>query len=191
MVRRNVFGAYAGRPNQDRHLPLHSLKSAFTRPRVNPFVYASERARLNDPEGDIDRCQASLQKLTSVQLTDMAFPYGRTWRIAGAGTTARMRLLAETTRRRMIAAGATMAGVVAIGLGSGTARAQNGFMTASAGSGGPPRRRSGGPGLQGITALCEVTGGGQKIYGIAIEYDTAIEPASLDLATYATGVVPA
>ena len=90
----------------------------------------------------------------------------------------------------MVAAGAAMAGVAAIGLGYGDARAQNGFMAASAGAGGPPRRRNGEPGLQGITALCEVTGGGQKIYGIAVEYDTAIEPASLDLSTYAAGVVP-
>jgi predicted peptidase len=35
-----------------------------------------------------------------------------------------------------------------------------------------------------------VTGGGQKVYGVAIEYDTAIDPASLALDTFAVGVVP-
>lgn len=84
-----------------------------------------------------------------------------------------------------------MASAAAVGLGAETARAQNSFMAASNAPGGPPRRRSSGPGLQGITALCEVTGGGEKVYGIAIEYDVAIDPASLDRSTYATGVVPA
>jgi predicted peptidase len=47
------------------------------------------------------------------------------------------------------------------------------------------------PGLQGISAVCEVTGGGEKVYGIAVAYDTHIDPASLALDTYATGVMPA
>jgi predicted peptidase len=47
------------------------------------------------------------------------------------------------------------------------------------------------PGIQDITAVCEVTGGGEKVYGIAIRYDEAIDPASLGLETFATGVVPA
>lgn len=47
------------------------------------------------------------------------------------------------------------------------------------------------PGIQSITAVCEVTGGGEKVYGIAIEYDTEIDPASLGLDTFATSVVPA
>ncbi len=48
-----------------------------------------------------------------------------------------------------------------------------------------------GPGIQSIYALCEVTGGGQKVYGIAVEYDAVIDPASLDLGTYTASVYPA
>lgn len=47
------------------------------------------------------------------------------------------------------------------------------------------------PGLQGITAICEVTGGGEKVYAIAMAYDVDIDPESLALDTFATGVVPA
>ena len=63
-------------------------------------------------------------------------------------------------------------------------------MAASDAMGGPdagPKT----PGIQRISALCEVTGGGEKVYGIAIEYDTDIDPASLGLDTFATSVVPA
>ncbi len=65
-------------------------------------------------------------------------------------------------------------------------------MTASANMPGDPNsRQKREPGLQGITAICEVTGGGEKVYGIAVEYDTDIDPASLALDTYSAGVVPA
>ena len=47
------------------------------------------------------------------------------------------------------------------------------------------------PGIQSICALCEVTGGGEKVYGIAVQYDAAINPASLALDTYTTSVFPA
>jgi len=47
------------------------------------------------------------------------------------------------------------------------------------------------PGIQKVYALCEVTGGGQKVYGIAIQYDQDIDPASLALNTFMAGVVPA
>ena len=47
------------------------------------------------------------------------------------------------------------------------------------------------PGVQGIIAVCEVTGGGEKVYAIAVQYDVEIDPASLALDTFATGVVPA
>jgi predicted peptidase len=47
------------------------------------------------------------------------------------------------------------------------------------------------PGVQGIYALCEVTGGGQKVYGIAVQYDAAIDPASVALDTYTASVFPA
>ncbi|MHB8287352.1 MAG: alpha/beta hydrolase-fold protein, partial [Caulobacteraceae bacterium] len=66
---------------------------------------------------------------------------------------------------------------------------RNGFMAASAP--GPRGHKRTGPGLQGIYALCEVTGGGEKVYGVAVEYDVAIDPASLALDTYAASVFPA
>ncbi|MGB8603247.1 MAG: alpha/beta hydrolase-fold protein, partial [Rhizomicrobium sp.] len=47
------------------------------------------------------------------------------------------------------------------------------------------------PGLQGVTAVCEVTGGGEKVYAIAARYDTSIAPGSLSLDSYAAAVVPA
>ena len=47
------------------------------------------------------------------------------------------------------------------------------------------------PGIQHIYALCEVTGGGEKVYGIAVQYDAAIDPACLTLDTFTTSVVPA
>ena len=97
----------------------------------------------------------------------------------------------ETTRRKLVTGGAAVVGAAAIGIGASPAAAQNGFAAASAGPGGPSRRRLTGPGLHGTTALCEVTGGGQKVYGVAIEYDAPIDPASLNLATFAVGVVPA
>ena len=44
---------------------------------------------------------------------------------------------------------------------------------------------------QRVYALCEVTGGGEKVYGIAAEYDADIDPQSLQNDTYKAGVVPA
>ncbi|RZL28511.1 MAG: hypothetical protein EOP64_04325, partial [Sphingomonas sp.] len=41
-------------------------------------------------------------------------------------------------------------------LDAGPAAARQGFMAASAGPDGPPRRRNSAQGLQGMTALCEV-----------------------------------
>lgn len=70
------------------------------------------------------------------------------------------------------------------------AAGKNGFMAASGGAdphqGTPP-----GPGLQRIFALCEVTGGGEKVYGVAAEYDADIDPESLTLTSFTAGVVPA
>ncbi|NHO32330.1 prolyl oligopeptidase family serine peptidase [Acetobacter sp. LMG 1636] len=96
-------------------------------------------------------------------------------------------------------AGAALAGAAsAMGLGVPEAHAAdngNGFMAASSptpgGPGGPGRHQRKGPGLQSICALCEVTGGGQKVYGIAVEYDVNIDPASLAPDTYTTAVFPA
>ena len=112
--------------------------------------------------------------------------------------------MTDLSRRAFVAVGTALAGAASAGgLGVQAARAQgnpNGFMAASAGMpgglpGGPPggfdplKKRE--PGLQGIYALCEVTGGGQKVYGVAVEYDVDIDPASLMLDTYAAGVVAA
>ncbi|HET6554691.1 MAG TPA: alpha/beta hydrolase-fold protein [Dyella sp.] len=56
---------------------------------------------------------------------------------------------------------------------------------------GPGERPKRGPGIQAVYALCEVTGGGQKVYGIAVEYDASIDPDSLAPDTYTASVVPA
>lgn len=102
--------------------------------------------------------------------------------------------MAEITRRDLMTAGAVIAGAVSTtAVGTREARAANGgngFMAAS-GAGPGDDNASKGPGLQGISALCEVTGGGQKVYGIAARYDVDIDPASLVLDTYTTSVVPA
>ena len=82
--------------------------------------------------------------------------------------------------------GAAFAGGTAVRIGAQA----TGFQAAS-NPGGPRNRPKRGPGLQGIYALCEITGGGQKVYGIAVEYDAAINPASLALDTYTTSVFPA
>jgi hypothetical protein len=42
-----------------------------------------------------------------------------------------------------------------------------------------------------VTALCKVTSGGEKVHGMAVNYDVAIDPASPDLSTYATVAIPA
>jgi predicted peptidase len=94
------------------------------------------------------------------------------------------------------AAGAALAGAAAVGkLGveqAYAADAGGGFQAATAAAArGPGNRGTRGPGIQSIYALCEVTGGGQKVYGIAVQYDAAIDPAGLALDTYTTSVFPA
>lgn len=103
--------------------------------------------------------------------------------------------MTDISRRDFITAVSVMAGAtstVAAGSSGVLAADRNGFMAASSTGPGPagerPSRR---PGIQGIHALCEVTGGGQKVYGIAVEYDTDIDAASLALDTYSAGVIPA
>jgi predicted peptidase len=99
--------------------------------------------------------------------------------------------MTDLSRRGFVTAGAALTGAAsALGIGVRKARAQGGFA-AAANAGGPGRRRGGGPGLLGIDAICEVTGGGQKVYGVGVEYDADIDPASLALDTFATSVVPA
>ena len=107
--------------------------------------------------------------------------------------------MTDLTRRGFVkigsAAGAALAGAAATGvLGAPQAQAAQagGFQAATNAVQGPPGR--GGPkvpGVQGIYALCEVTGGGQKVYGIAVQYDAAIDPASLARDTYTASVFPA
>ena len=105
--------------------------------------------------------------------------------------------MTDVSRRDFVAAGAVLASAAsAASLASGQARAAsnpNGFMAASMppGPGGPGRREKRGPGLQGIYAICEVTGGGEKVYGIAVEYDADINPASIVLDTFRASVFPA
>ncbi len=93
-------------------------------------------------------------------------------------------------------AGAAFAGMTATTkLGVQEARAadnQGGFQAAtSVLPDGLDAHGKNAPGIQGVHALCEVTGGGEKVYGIAVEYDSAIEPASLALDTYVASVFPA
>lgn len=106
--------------------------------------------------------------------------------------------MGEVTRRNFVATGAAFAGAAsALGavstLGAGQAMGATGggtgFMAASGLSGDRDHPLT--PGLNGILAICEVTGGGEKVYAIAAEYDVAIDPASLTIDTYAAGVVPA
>jgi predicted peptidase len=93
-------------------------------------------------------------------------------------------------------AAAAFAGMAATAkLGVQEARAadgQGGFQAATSMlTDGPDAHGKNAPGIQRIHALCEVTGGGEKVYGIAVEYDAVIQPASLALDTYATSVFPA
>lgn len=108
--------------------------------------------------------------------------------------------MSDWTRRGFIkmgsAAGAALAGSAASisMLGIQNAAAAGGFQAASEDAGGGPWGQQPGPhvpGIQKITALCEVTGGGEKVYGVAIEYDVDMEPSSLALDTYTASVVPA
>lgn len=99
--------------------------------------------------------------------------------------------MAELSRRHFLSASVVLAPV--IGLYAGRASAQSsggGFSAASAslpGSPGKPKN----PGLQSVTAVCEVTGGGQKVYAVAVEYDVDIDPSSLASDSYSAAVTPA
>jgi predicted peptidase len=98
--------------------------------------------------------------------------------------------MAEVSRRAFVTAGAALAGVAST-FGTGLAAGGgNGFMAAAPGMSGPDDAPKG-PGLQRIVAVCEVTGGGEKVYGVAAQFDVDIDPASLTLDTFSVGVVPA
>jgi predicted peptidase len=103
--------------------------------------------------------------------------------------------MASLTRRGIMGVAAMLAGATTaqrFGVQEASAAGDaNGFQAAAKGPGGPGEEEKKGPGIQGITALCEVTGGGEKVYGIAIEYDAMINPDSLELDSFTTSVVPA
>lgn len=108
--------------------------------------------------------------------------------------------MSNLTRRGFIkigsVAGAMLSGAAAGSLlGSREAAAagpEGGFQAAMESmDDGPGREAVHRPGIQRVLALCEVTGGGQKVYGVAIQYDVGIDPSSLTLETFTAGVVPA
>jgi predicted peptidase len=108
----------------------------------------------------------------------------------------------DLTRRGFVKL-SSMVGAVFAGASTGKIAAQaTGFQAASGqdgpggqggpgGPGGPGGMAKKGPGIQSIYALCEVTGGGKKVFGIAVQYDAVIDAASLALDTYTTSVFPA
>lgn len=107
--------------------------------------------------------------------------------------------MTDVSRRDFVKAGASLAGAaLAIEPGIREARAADqgqGFTAASSvlpdGATGFDARAGSSPGIQRIHAICEVTGGGRKVYGVAVEYDVDIDPASLSVATYTTSVFSA
>lgn len=101
--------------------------------------------------------------------------------------------MSNISRRTFMVAGTALAGAIsATGISrEAVAANKNSFMAASAGAADQSNGASKGPGLQRIFALCEVTGGGEKIYGIAAEYDANIDAASLTTSSFHIGVVPA
>jgi predicted peptidase len=96
--------------------------------------------------------------------------------------------MTDMSRRALLTAGAALA--AAGGLAPPAQAQTNGFMAASGAMPGGPKKPMT-PGLQGIYAVCDVTGGGQKVYAVAAEYDADIDPAGLTPETFAAGVVPA
>jgi predicted peptidase len=106
----------------------------------------------------------------------------------------------DLTRRNFMkigsAAGAALAGTAAgstLGArGVHAADAQEGFQAATTVmSRGSDSSEEKAPGIQSTYALCEVTGGGQKVYGIAVQYDAVIHPAGLAPDTFTTSIFPA
>lgn len=96
------------------------------------------------------------------------------------------------SRRTFMIAGTSLAGMVSTGLiPRAQASGSNGFTAASGVVDTDNNNGIKTPGIQRIFALTEVTGGGEKIYGVAVEYDVDIDPLSLSLQTYVVGVVPA
>ena len=96
----------------------------------------------------------------------------------------------DLTRRGFVKGGSIF-GALLSGLSTGKLVAQAGGFQAASEPGGFRGREKKGPGIQGLYALCEVTGGGQKVYGVAVEYDAVIHPATLGLDTYTVSIYPA
>lgn len=94
------------------------------------------------------------------------------------------------TRRGFMKVG-SMAGAALATAPANRIEAQATGFQAASNPGGPRARAKKGPGLQGLYALSEITGGGVKVYGIAIEYDVEINPSTLALDTYTTNVFAA
>jgi len=96
----------------------------------------------------------------------------------------------------------SMLGAALAGTATGKVVAQASGFQAASGSGGSSGQdgqdgpvgtgfnAKKGPGIQSVRALCEVTGGGQKVYGIAIEFDAVMSPGSLALDTFIPRVYP-
>jgi Predicted peptidase len=99
--------------------------------------------------------------------------------------------MSDLSRRSFMLAGTTLAGMISTGMISHASAAGSSGFTAASQAGQNDNFVSKGPGIQRIYALTEVTGGGQKVYGVAIEYDVDIDPQSLSLKTFVSGVIPA
>ncbi|MFT8736940.1 MAG: prolyl oligopeptidase family serine peptidase [Zymomonas mobilis] len=97
--------------------------------------------------------------------------------------------MTEVSRRNFVAASAVLAGAVLGAQKSYASGNGNGFKAAAFEDEEPNKVKT--PGIQKISALCEVTGGGEKVYGVAIEYDVAIDSKSLNLDSYKAAVYPA
>lgn len=95
------------------------------------------------------------------------------------------------SRRTFMLAGTTLAGMVSTGMIPGAHASGSGGFTAASETGEAENFITERPGIQRIFALTEVTGGGEKVYGIAVEYDADIDPHSLTRQTYTACVVPA
>lgn len=97
--------------------------------------------------------------------------------------------MTNLNRRGFVKFTSAMGAILSSTFGAQVAQA-DGFNAASSAAE-PEGGEAQSPGLQGIKAVCEVTGGGQKVYGIAVRYDTSIDPTSPTLETYSASVVPA
>ncbi|WP_407300980.1 hypothetical protein [Raoultella ornithinolytica] len=75
------------------------------------------------------------------------------------------------SRRTFMLAGTTLAGMVSTGMIPGAHASGSGGFTAASETGEAENFITERPGIQRIFALTEVTGGGEKVYGIAVEYE--------------------